>query len=54
MKKGPAGAPFACLSRLRSQLDLRPDNGFIVTAVYGMGYRFEAVKPKSEDALIST
>ena len=41
------------ISRLRSQLDLRPDNGYIVTAVYGMGYRFEAVKPKSEDTFIS-
>lgn len=31
------------ISRLRSLLDLRPANGFIVTAVYGVGYRFEAV-----------
>ena len=41
------------ISRLRSQLDLRPDNGYIVTAVYGMGYRFEAVKPKSEVTFFS-
>ena len=31
-------------SRLRTLLDLRPANGFIVTAVYGVGYRFEAVE----------
>lgn len=31
------------ISRLRSLLDLRPANGYIVTAVYGVGYRFEAV-----------
>eukprot|EP01030_Chromulinospumella_sphaerica_P015127 gene15127-14927_t len=30
------------ISRLRTQLDLRPANGFMVTAVYGVGYRFEA------------
>lgn len=38
------------ISRLRSQLDLRPANGYIVTAVYGVGYRFEAVTPRAEDA----
>lgn len=32
------------ISRLRILLDLRPANGFIVTAVYGVGYRFEAVE----------
>ena len=32
------------ISRLRTLLDLRPANGFIVTAVYGVGYRFEAVQ----------
>ena len=31
------------ISRLRTQLDLRPDNGFILHAIYGVGYRFEAV-----------
>ena len=35
------------ISRLRSLLDLRPSNGFIVTAVYGVGYRFEALDPAS-------
>ena len=29
------------ISRLRILLDLRPANGFIVTSVYGVGYRFE-------------
>lgn len=37
------------ISRLRSQLDLRPANGYIVTAVYGVGYRFEAVTSRPED-----
>jgi DNA-binding response OmpR family regulator len=31
------------ISRLRTLLDLRPNNGYVVTAVYGMGYRFEEV-----------
>lgn len=32
------------ISRLRTLLDLRPANGFMVSAVYGVGYRFEAVE----------
>ena len=36
-------------SRLRSLLDLRPVNGYMITAVYGVGYRFETVKPTSID-----
>ncbi|WP_311223823.1 MULTISPECIES: response regulator transcription factor [unclassified Acidovorax] len=38
------------ISRLRSQLDLRPANGYIVTAVYGVGYRFEAVTARTQEA----
>lgn len=37
------------ISRLRTQLDLRPANGYMVTAVYGVGYRFEAVKTRTEE-----
>lgn len=37
------------ISRLRMLLDLRPANGFIVTAVYGVGYRFEAVEAPPKD-----
>lgn len=37
------------ISRLRMLLDLRPANGFIVTAVYGVGYRFEAVEALPKD-----
>lgn len=33
------------ISRLRTLLDLRPANGYIVSAIYGVGYRFEAVAP---------
>ena len=29
------------LDLMREMLDLRPANGFIVTSVYGVGYRFE-------------
>jgi len=31
------------ISRLRTKLDLRPANGFLLSAVYGLGYRLEAV-----------
>ena len=38
------------ISRLRSLLDLRPSNGYMITAVYGVGYRFETVKPVPGEA----
>ena len=38
------------VSRLRTLLDLRPENGFVINAVYGVGYRFESVKPHAEVA----
>lgn len=38
------------ISRLRGLLDLRPSNGYMITAVYGVGYRFEAVKPDAQEA----
>jgi DNA-binding response OmpR family regulator len=38
------------VSRLRTLLDLRPENGYVINAVYGVGYRFEAVKPQAEAA----
>lgn len=31
------------ISRLRTLLELRPANGFMLSAVYGVGYRFEAL-----------
>ena len=31
------------VSRLRTKLDLRPSHGFLLSAIYGMGYRLEAV-----------
>ncbi|PIF93170.1 DNA-binding response OmpR family regulator [Acidovorax sp. 62] len=33
------------VSRLRSKLDLNPANGYVVSAIYGMGYRLDAVDP---------
>ncbi len=31
------------VSRLRNKLDLRPTNGFLLSAIYGLGYRLEAL-----------
>lgn len=31
------------ISRLRTKLDLRPANGFLLSAVYGLGYRLESI-----------
>jgi DNA-binding response OmpR family regulator len=38
------------ISRLRTKLDLRPANGFLLSAIYGLGYRLEAI---DGDALAS-
>ncbi|PAT37051.1 DNA-binding response regulator [Vandammella animalimorsus] len=32
------------ISRLRNKLHLKPENGYVVTAVYGVGYRLEQVE----------
>lgn len=37
------------ISRLRSLLDLRPANGYMITAVYGVGYRFEAIQQTTQE-----
>lgn len=31
------------ISRLRTKLDLRPANGFLLSAIYGLGYRLETI-----------
>lgn len=35
------------VSRLRSKLDLNPSNGYVVSAIYGMGYRLDTVDPNA-------
>jgi len=35
------------ISRLRTKLSLRPVNGFLLSAVYGLGYRLETVEAAS-------
>ncbi|MET0540929.1 MAG: response regulator transcription factor [Variovorax sp.] len=47
------------ISRLRTKLELRPANGFLLSAVYGLGYRLEsidtaALEPADANALSST
>lgn len=32
------------ISRLRSKLELRPANGFLLSAIYGLGYRLESIE----------
>ncbi len=32
------------ISRLRTKLDLRPSNGFLLSAIYGLGYRLETIE----------
>lgn len=39
------------ISRVRTALDLRPNNGFRLSAVYGQGYRFEAIDQPDESQL---
>jgi len=38
------------ISRLRTKLSLRPSNGFLLSAVYGLGYRLETVEVASLSA----
>ncbi|MDO4704682.1 MAG: response regulator transcription factor [Comamonadaceae bacterium] len=38
------------VSRLRTKLGLHPENGYVVNAVYGVGYRLEACKPDTDHA----
>lgn len=35
------------VSRLRAKLDLRPENGFLLSAIYGLGYRLEQIEPEA-------
>lgn len=39
------------ISRLRTKLDLRPGNGFLLSAVYGLGYRLEWIDGEMMDMI---
>lgn len=39
------------ISRLRTKLDLRPGNGFLLSAVYGLGYRLESIDGATMDMI---
>lgn len=39
------------VSRLRNKLELRPENGFLLSAIYGLGYRLEALDTATLAAL---
>ena len=39
------------VSRLRARLDLRPENGMVLAAVYGLGYRLEFLSPTTSAEL---
>lgn len=38
------------VSRLRTKLELRPSNGFLLLAVYGLGYRLETIEVDTRPA----
>jgi DNA-binding response OmpR family regulator len=42
------------ISRLRTKLELLPANGFLLSAVYGLGYRLEAIDGDAFGPLMST
>jgi DNA-binding response OmpR family regulator len=41
------------VSRLRTKLALRPSSGFLLLAIYGMGYRLETVEPNIRSGLLA-
>lgn len=41
------------ISRLRTKLDLRPANGFLLLAIYGLGYRLEAIDEQTLSKIAS-
>ncbi|MES1265397.1 MAG: response regulator transcription factor [Variovorax sp.] len=49
--KTPSRSLDTHISRLRQKLDLQPSNGFLLSAVYGMGYRLEPLESEQIEAL---
>ena len=45
--EGPSRSLDTHVSRLRTKLALTAANGYTITAIYGMGYRMDAVAPQS-------
>jgi len=39
------------ISRLRQKLDLQPSNGFLLSAIYGLGYRLEPLESEQRASL---
>ena len=42
------------MSRLRTKLELTEDNGYTISAIYGMGYRLDPCQPAASGAPVTS